>query len=79
MNWTNSKLGCEIHNIKTDYSGYYTYDEQYTKIKGEIQYRLTLYDYILNIPVMEKISPELTSDIIKDFLKKSTKNKTFIH
>ncbi|MEG3225511.1 MAG: hypothetical protein BME94_08425 [Methanobacteriales archaeon Met13] len=54
--------------LKTSYSGYYCYDEQYVKINGTWMYRLTLYDHILNIPVSEKISPDKGYTTIKQFM-----------
>lgn len=66
-----------IENIETDYSGYYSYDEQWIKLNAIRHYRLTLYDYILNIPIAEEISPNKEYDTIKEFLEITTENKKF--
>jgi transposase-like protein len=74
-NWMQKTTKNHISNIKTNYSGYYYYDEQYIKIKGIWMYRLTLFDQILNIPVNEKISPDKKYTTIIQFIRESTKNK----
>jgi transposase-like protein len=77
-NWMQKTTKNHISNIKTNYSGYYCYDEQYIKIKGIWMYRLTLFDQILNIPVNEKISPDKKYTTIIQFIRESTKNKPLI-
>lgn len=76
-NWQTNKLGNRIKNIDADYSGYYTYDEQWIKLNSLRHFRLTLYDYILNIPVAEEISPDKKYDTIKKFIETSTMDKDF--
>jgi transposase-like protein len=77
-NWLQKTTKSQIKNIKTCYSGYYCYDEQYVKINGTWMYRLTLYDHILNIPVTKKIAPDKEYTIIKHFIQESTENKPLI-
>ena len=74
-NWLQTTTENQIQNIKTNYSGYYCYDEQHVKIKGVWNYRLTLFDHILNIPVNEKITPNKKYNTIKQFIIESTTNK----
>lgn len=76
-NWQTTDLGNRIENIETDYSGYYCYDEQWIKLNGRRSYRLTLYDYILNIPIAEEITPNKEYDTIKEFIRVTTENKYF--
>ncbi len=76
-NWQTKTLGNRIENINTGYSGHYSYDEQWIKLNGQRHYRLTLYDYILNIPVADEISPNMEYETIKRFIETSTKNKQF--
>ncbi|MEN4005995.1 MAG: hypothetical protein PQ964_01325 [Methanobacteriaceae archaeon] len=76
-NWQTTKLGNRIENIGVGYSGYYSYDEQWIKLDGLRHYRLTLYDYILNIPVADEISPNKEYDTIKEFIETSTEDKDF--
>jgi len=77
-NWLQKTTKNQIKNIKTCYSGYYCYDEQYVKINGTWMCRLTLYDHILNIPVNEKITPDEEYTTIKHFIQESTENKPLI-
>src|SRR5665648_1181887 len=77
-NWLQKTTKNQIKNIKTCYSGYYCYDEQYVKINGTWMYRLTLYDHILNIPVTEKITPNKGYTTIKHLIQESTENKPLI-
>lgn len=77
-NWQQKTTKNQIQNIKTNYSGYYCYDEQYVKINGIWMYRLTLFDHILNIPVSEKIAPDKEYNTIKQFIQESTTNKPLI-
>lgn len=76
-NWQTTDVENRIENIETDYSGYYSYDEQWIKLNALRHYRLTLYDYILNIPIAEEISPNKEYDTIKEFLEITTENKKF--
>lgn len=71
-NWLNINAKNRITNKNTVYSGYYCYDEQYLRIKGQRKFRLTLYDSILNIPIAEEIVPKRTPTAIKTFIQKST-------
>jgi transposase-like protein len=73
-NWLQTTTKNQITNIKTNYSGYYYYDEQNVKINGVWMYRLTLYDHILNIPVNEKITSDKGYTTIKQFIQESTEN-----
>jgi len=77
-NWQQKTSQNQIQNIKTNYSGYYCYDEQYVKINGVWMYRLTLFDHISNIPVSEKIAPDKGYTTIKQFIQESTRNKPLI-
>src|SRR5665811_238060 len=72
-NWQQKTSKNQINNIKTTYSGYYCYDEQFVKINGVWMYRLTLFDHILNIPVNEKITSDKGYTTIKQFIQESTK------
>ncbi|MBU4536189.1 MAG: hypothetical protein KKF16_10380 [Euryarchaeota archaeon] len=72
-NWQTKKLKNRIENIDADYSGYYCYDEQWIKLNGQRHYRLTLYDYILNIPVTEEITSNKGYKTIKEFIKSINK------
>jgi len=40
-NWQTTDVGNRIENIKTDYSGYYYYDDQWIKLNSQRHYRLT--------------------------------------
>jgi transposase-like protein len=73
-NWLQILAETQKEENKIDYSGYYSYDEQYVKIKGVWMYRLTLFDQILNIPVNDKIYPNKGYNTIKQFIQESTKN-----
>lgn len=44
-----------ISNEKFEHSGYYLYDEQFLRLNGTRQYRLTLFGAILNILLSERI------------------------
>jgi transposase-like protein len=74
-NWLQTTTKNQITNIKTNYSRYYCYDEQFVKINGVWMYRLTLYYHILNIPVNEKITSDIGYTTIKQFIQESTENK----
>lgn len=77
-NWLTIDAKSHIQNIKTVYSGYYCYDEQYIRLNGQRHYRLTLYDTILNIPIAEEIVPKRTTETIYNFIDKSTYNQPLI-
>jgi transposase-like protein len=64
-----------IKNQITSYSGYYCYDEQYIKIDGKREYRLTLFDSLLNIPVYEGIARNRAYKTVYGFLKEALENK----
>jgi len=55
-NWQIIRTGNRIENIEANYSGYYYCDEQFIKLNGKRNYRLTLYCHILNITVAEEIA-----------------------
>ncbi|MEA1878052.1 MAG: hypothetical protein U9N86_14455 [Bacteroidota bacterium] len=66
---------------KIEWSGIYSYDEQYVKIKGKQQYRALIYDVNLDRPVREAVLQALRDEDIKEFLSSSLKDKpvkTFI-
>lgn len=65
----------EIKNPEAEYSGYYTYDEQYLQINGIKHFRLTLYDVLYNIPLAEKIAPHRNYKTTKTFLDQNLKDK----
>ncbi len=75
--WIQTGIKGIIYNGKFDYSRYYVYYEQYIKIKGDRNYRLTLYDFILNIPVAEGKVPKLEKTVIQNFIKETTNEKPF--
>ncbi|MBM4241492.1 MAG: ISNCY family transposase [Euryarchaeota archaeon] len=77
QNWLQTGATKRITNIKAPYSGYYCYDEQHIKIKGKWNFRLTLYDHILNMPVAEEIAPKETKTAIHNFIKEITENIPF--
>lgn len=63
------------------WSGIYSYDEQFIKIKGQLWYRCLLYDAILDRPVNDLIVPQRDEEQIIKFLKASLNDKplsTFI-
>ena len=67
-----------INNKEFEYSGYYLYDKQFLRLNGVRQYRLTLYDAILNIPVPKRIVRYRIPKNTKKFILDSTANKPFI-
>jgi len=69
--------GNMIENIEADYSGYYCCDEQFIKLNGKRNYRLTLYGHILNIAVTERIAPDRGYETIMKFLQNTAENKPF--
>jgi transposase-like protein len=77
QNWLQTGVKKRITNEKAQYSGYYCYDEQYIKIKRIWHYRLTLYDFIQNIPVAEEIASKLTKKAIYNFIRETTENHPF--
>ena len=54
-NWTTVDTREIVENDLPQYSGIYTYDEQYLRIDGAREYRLTLYDDLMGAPVGECI------------------------
>ncbi len=68
-NWLTKTIKKENKTIKTPFSGYYNYDEQYVKINGQWMYRLALFDVKNNILVQEKIVKRLNPKAVKSFLK----------
>jgi len=73
-NWIKRGENKRIKNNIGIISGYYSYDEEYLRIKGKKAYRLTLFDSIFNYPVSEQISYNLKSKTIKEFLEYSFDN-----
>ena len=77
-NWSNKNHKETINNEKFEYSGYYLYDEQFLRLNGVRHYRLTLFDAILNVPILERIVRRRILKNTKKFILDSTKNKPFI-
>lgn len=75
--WLQTGVKNRVINEEASYSGYYTYDEQYIKINGKKQYRLTLYDFLENIPVAEETGLKLNRKVIYKFIKETTDNHRF--
>ena len=67
-NWTTEDTREIVENDLPQYSGVYTYDEQYLRIDGERAYRFTLYDDLMDAPVGERVADRLTKDTVRDFL-----------
>ena len=67
-NWTTEDTREIVENDLPQYSGIYTYDEQYLRIDGERAYRFTLYDDLMDAPVGERVADRLTKDTVRDFL-----------
>ena len=57
-----------VENDLPQYSGIYTYDEQYLRIGGERAYRFVLYDDLMDAPVGDAFADRLTKDAVRDFL-----------
>ena len=77
-NWSNKNQKETINNEEFEYSGYYSYDEQFLRLNGVRHYRLTLFDAILNVPILERIVCRRILKNTKKFILDSTKNKPFI-
>ena len=77
-NWSNKNHKETINNEEFEYSGYYVYDEQFLRLNGVRHYRLTLFDTILNVPILERIVCRRILKNTKKFILDSTKNKPFI-
>lgn len=75
--WLQTGVKNRVINESASYSGYYTYDEQYIKIEGVKYYRLTLYDFLENIPIAEETGLKLNKKIIYKFIKEVTDNHRF--
>jgi len=73
-NWLTQTIQTEKQTMKTSYSGYYNYDEQYVKINGRWMYRLALFDIKNNILATEKIVKTLNYQAVKTFLKEIQTN-----
>jgi transposase-like protein len=67
-----------IQSASSHYSGYYCYDEQHLKLRGQKRYRLTLFDSILNIPVAEEIATDCGYKTVYAFLKGSLDGKPLV-
>ena len=74
-NWTTEDTREIVENDLPQYSGIYTYDEQYLRIDGERAYRFTLYDDLMDVPVGERVADRLTKDTVRDFLTKLLDDK----
>lgn len=77
-NWSNKNHKETINNEEFEYSGYYSYDEQFLRLNEVRHYRLTLFDAILNVPVSKRIVRRRILKNTKKFILDSTKNKPFI-
>lgn len=77
-NWSNKNHKETINNEEFEYSGYYLYDEQFLRLNEVRHYRLTLFDAILNVPILERIVRRRIPKNTKKFILDSTKNKPFI-
>ncbi len=73
-NWI-LKTENENKDIIKDYSGYYEFDVEHTKINGVWNYRYTLFDNIHNIAVADEIYPEENKNNIREFLDINTRNQ----
>jgi hypothetical protein len=76
--WKNAKgkwIQTKLENEKVNWSGIYSYDEQYVKIKGQQWYRCLVFDVGLNRPVNDLVVPERNDQQIRGFLRASLKNK----
>ena len=67
-NWITEDTRGIVENNLPQYSGVYTYDEQYLRIDGERVYRFVLYDDLMDAPVGEYVADRLTKDAVRDFL-----------
>jgi transposase-like protein len=67
-----------IQSASSQYSGYYCYDEQHITLAGQKQYRLTLFDSILNIPVAEEIAADCGYQTVYAFLKGSLHERPLV-
>ena len=73
-NWI-LKTKNENKDIIKEYSGYYEFDVEHTKIKGEWNYRYTLFDSTHNISMADDVYPEETKKYINEFLDVNTRNQ----
>jgi IS1 family transposase len=67
-NWITEDTREIVESDLPQYSGVYTYDEQYLRIGGERAYRFVLYDDLMDAPVGERVADRLTKDAVHDFL-----------
>lgn len=74
-NWITEDTREIVENDLPQYSGVYTYDEQYLHIDGERAYRFVLYDDLMDAPVGEHVADRLTKDAVRDFLTALLENK----
>lgn len=72
-NWSNKNHKETINNKEFEYSGYYSYDEQFLRLNEVRHYRLTLFDAILNVPVSKRIVRRRILKNTKKFILDSTK------
>lgn len=62
-------------DIIKNYSRYYEFDVEHTKIEGDWNYRYTLFDSLHNISVADEVYPEEKKDRIEYFLDVNTRNQ----
>ena len=67
-NWMTEDTREIVENDLPQYSGIYTYDEQYLRIDGERAYRFVLYDDLMDAPVGDAFADRLTKEAVCDFL-----------
>ena len=67
-NWITEDMREIVLDDLPQYSGVYTYDEQYLHIDGKRAYRFVLYDDLMDAPVGERVADRLTKDAVRDFL-----------
>jgi len=65
----------EMSDREREWSGIYSYDEQYVKIGGERKYRCLVYDVGLKEPVGEMVVSDLKKKTLKGFLRRAMKGK----
>lgn len=78
-NWITQIKEPKIKETKTNFSGYYSFDEQYIKENGQWIYRLALFDIINNVVVAEELSNDIHPKTISKFIDKNTYNKKLVY
>ena len=66
-----------INNEEFEYSNCYLYNREFLRFNGVRHYRLTLFDAVLNVPVLERIVRRIIPKNTKKFILDSTKDKPF--